>query len=361
MVSAWLYEYIYIVVVAILTLFIFLRYMQYSWNRLLVPAESRNTFAVLLTVLMIVFIGFRPVSAVFVDMVNYSRAYQLYQDEVFVFDWTLENKLFDNLFLWMASAGIDQSFWFVAIAAVYFGGIFIACRKMFPRDALYAMLVYLAAFSTFAAGVNGIKSGAAASLFLVAIAYRDKKWLSYLFLFLSYGFHHSMQVLVVAYIVVSLVKKPKYYLWIWGASLLMAALHITFFQELFAGFTDEHSAGYLVFDQNDEALHLTGFRLDFIIYSAIPIILGYYLIFKRGLKSEKFNFLYNMYVLVNSVWLLCMYANYTNRIAYLSWLLLPIILVYPFLNERLSSMQYQQCGVVALLHLAFTLFMIFVY
>lgn len=361
MISAVYYEYIYLFVITILTLYQYLQYNQYSWSRLLHPQPSSNTFAALLAVSLVLFIGFRPVSDLFADMVGYSRSYQFYKDEPFAFDWSVDNKLFDNLLLWMASAGLDQTIWFTVIAAIYFGGIYVACRKMFPQDTLFAMLVYLAAFSTFAAGVNGIKAGAAASLFLVALAYRDKKWVSYLFVALSYGFHHSMQLLVAAYIIVSLVKKPKYYLWLWCVSLLLAALHITFFQELFAGFTDEHGAQYLIADQSEEGVYLTGFRLDFVIYSAVPVLLGWYWIFKRGLKSEKYNFLYNLYLLANSVWMLCMHASYTNRIAYLSWQLLPIVLIYPFLNERLSPNQYRTVGVVALGHLAFTLFMVFIY
>lgn len=361
MIPAVYYEYIYMLIVTILTLYMWHQYIQYSWNRLLCPPDKHHIAALMLTVLLILFIGFRPVSDVFVDMVSYSRSYQFYKDEPFVFDWAVENKLFDNLFLWMASVGFDQTIWFTIIAAIYFGGIYVACRKMFPRDTLFALLVYLAAFSTFSYATNGIKAGAAASLFLVALAYRDKKWVSYLFIALSWGFHHSMQILVVAYIIVSLLKKTKYYLWIWCGSLLLAAMHVTFFQELFAGFTDEQGASYLIFDDTDSDYLPTTFRLDFIMYSAMPVLLGGYWIFKRGLKSEKYNFLYNIYLLANSVWLLCMYANFTNRIAYLSWQLLPIVLIYPFLNERISPSQYRMGAVVALAHLAFTLFMELVY
>jgi len=306
-------------------------------------------------------IGIRPNWHGFVDSRNYIRVIEFLQGEYFVFDVDTQNILFDNLLCWIASKSWSWTSFFVIIAFIYFGGIFIAVKKMFPRDVLFAFLVYLAAFSTFSYATNGIKAGAAASLFLVALAYRDKKWVSYLFVALSYGFHHSMQLLVAAYIIVSLVKKPKYYLWLWCVSLLVAALHITFFQELFAGFTDEQGAQYLIADQSEESAYLTGFRLDFIIYSAVPVLLGWYWIFKRGLKSEKYNFLYNLYLLANSVWMLCMYASYTNRIAYLSWQLLPIVLIYPFLNERLSPNQYRTVGVIALGHLAFTLFMEFIY
>lgn len=361
MISAWLYEYIYLLLITVLTLFQYYRYSQYSWSRVLRPASQNNTSALILVVGLAIFIGFRPVSRLFGDTIAYERVYQYFFGESFVFDWDTTDVVFENLLTYFASLSIDVKYFFLLIAAIYFGGMFIACRKMFPRDAVYALLILLGAFSTFSYGVNGIRAGAAASIFLIAIAYRDKRWLSYLLMALSYGIHHSMQVLIVAYIIVSFIKNSKYYLWIWGFSFLMALFHISFFQHLFAGFTDDSGATYLVFDSNSEALHLTGFRLDFIIYSAMPIILGYYLIFKRKLQSERFNFIYNLYVLTNSIWLLCMYANYTNRIAYLSWQLLPIVLIYPFFNEKLYPQQYKQANYIALAHLTFTLFMALIY
>jgi hypothetical protein len=59
--------------------------------------------------------------------------------------------------------------------------------------------------------------------------------------------------------------------------------------------------------------------------------------------------------------MLCMYAEFTNRIAYLSWLMLPIVLIYPLLNEDWGSGQYKTFQWVALGHLAFTLFLNYIY
>ena len=355
------YNTIYLVIVTILTLYQCNRYFTMTYSCLECRNQSKTLLVFIFVVLLAVAIGFRPDWFGFMDSRNYIMAIELLKGDPFVFNTDAQNMLFDNLLYWVASKGWSWTTFFVIIAFVYFGGILVACRKMFPRDTMYAVLIYLAAFSTFSYATNGIKAGAAASLFLVALAYRDKKWVSYLFVALSYGFHHSMIVPIVAYVVVSLIKNPKYYLWIWVFSLVMAVLHISLFQELFAGLTDEHSTSYLVFDSDDEESYVTGFRLDFIIYSAIPVLLGYYLIFKRKLKSETYNFLYNLYVLANSVWLLCMYASFTNRIAYLSWLLLPIVLIYPFFKEKLYPLQYRHASFIALAHLAFTLFMTFVY
>lgn len=360
MIPAVYYEDFYILTVMLVTLYKCSQYFQYSNSRLCQESNDKNVFTIVLMAICALFIGFRPISKVFSDTVIYARMYDFYLGSPFEFDWGVVDPIFENLLTFCASQGFNISIFFTIVSFVYFGGIFVACRKMFPRDTLFAFLIYLAAFSTFSYGVNGIRAGAAASLFLVAIAYRDKKWLSIALMAMSYGVHHSMQLLIVAYVIVSFIKNPKYYLWIWGFSFVMAVLHITTFQELFGGLTDEQGAAYLLADESSEAYY-SGFRLDFVLYSAAPIILGYYLIFKRGLKSEKFNFIYNLYVLSNSVWLLCIYAIFTNRIAYLSWQLLPIVLIYPFLNEKLYSQQYKHANYIALAHLAFTLFMTFIY
>lgn len=361
MISGAYYETVYLVILTLITLFQSNRYLTAN-SKLLDCRPQDGLIAPLLLILFLTFwIGLRPNWFGFTDSRNYIRVIEYLEGSPFEFRFETDNILFDNLLTWFACNNLGWSNFFLVIASIYFGGILVACRKMFPRDTMYAVLIYLAAFSTFSYATNGIKAGAAASLFLVALAYRNKRWISYLFVALSYGFHHSMLVPIVAYVLVSLIKNPKYYLLVWCGALLMSALHITFFQVLFAGLADEQGAGYLAFDQNDETLYLTGFRFDFIIYSAMPVILGYYLIFKKRLQSESYNFIYNLYVLVNSVWLLCMYASYTNRIAYLSWLLLPIVLIYPFLNERVSPSQYKVVASIALLHLGFTLFMKFVY
>ena len=52
----------------------------------------------------------------------------------------------------------------------------------------------------------------------------------------------------------------------------------------------------------------------------------------------------------------------TNRIAYLSWFLYPIVLIYPFLQEEWEDdNQYRIFSVVMLAHLGFTLFMNIIY
>ena len=51
---------------------------------------------------------------------------------------------------------------------------------------------------------------------------------------------------------------------------------------------------------------------------------------------------YRMYVLVNALWLLFIRVPYSDRFAYLSWFLIPFLLLYPVLNGRLDTQHPQR-------------------
>ena len=59
--------------------------------------------------------------------------------------------------------------------------------------------------------------------------------------------------------------------------------------------------------------------------------------------------------------MLCMYAEFTNRIAYLSWFMYPFVLIYPLVCENWGTQKYRTLSKFMLLHLGFTLFMQIIY
>lgn len=364
-IGAQYYSHIYTWLVVLLSLLVFSRYSSFSQSRLQGGKQQNSWGVILLTLFMVLFVGLRPISGkYFVDMGGYYQQYLTIHGDFFLFEWDTDNKLFDNYFRFLASIEFPIELFFLSMAAIYFICMALACSSLFPKDKMAAFLVYLGAFSTFSYGTNGMKAGAAASLFLVALAmYENRKWFwTIAFILLSWGFHHSMIVPVAAFVVCLFVKNPKWYFAIWVFCFLCALFHVSAFQTLFAGFTDEHGAGYLL-GEEEHIRHniLGGFRIDFIIYSAVPIVLGWIAVFKKRISSSNYLFLLNLYMLVNSVWLLCMYAEFTNRIAYLSWQLLPIVLIYPLLKEEWGSNQYKTFQWVAFGHLSFTLFMNYIY
>lgn len=365
MIPAQSYYTIYLILVTIITLITYFKYDKKNGNITYPLNKRKKDGTFILAILMVLFIGYRPANFVFVDMMNYINFYHaLYEGNVFVFDKEAENLLFDNYFAWVGSQNLGTTFFFVSIAAIYFICTYIACKRMFPRDTLAAYLVFLAAFSTFSYGTNGIKAGAAASIFLLAMSYRENLKICVPLILVSWGFHHSMIMPIVAYLLTLIYKNSKIYFAAWCLCLLIAVFHITFFQQLFADILSDSGdtgANYLNAVDNEWGRR-TDFRIDFVIYSAMPILVGYWAVYKKKLHLSKlYTCLLNLYMTLNGTWMLCMYANFTNRIAYLSWFLYPIVLIYPYLNENWGPTRYKDFSKVMLAHLGFTLFMKFVY
>lgn len=366
MLIASLYYPFYLFLITILTFSIYRKYKVRE--ELGTDAVGQNSGAVLLVVFLTFFIGLRPVSGYFfVDMANYVEFYHaLYEGVPFSFDWHAENLLFDNYFAWVGSMSLGTGFFFTTIAAIYFGAAYLGIKKLFPNDTLAAYIVLLGAFSTFSYGTNGVKAGAAASLFILAIAYREKLKICIPLVLISLGFHHSMQLPVAAFLLSLVFRNPKVYFAAWCACILISAAHITFFQDLFAGISadtlgDSRAAEYLQSSGSDWG-GKSGFRIDFIIYSAMPVLVGYWAMYKKRIRLSKlYSCLLNVYLCTNGIWMLCMYSNFTNRIAYLSWFLYPVVLIYPFLNEDWGQSRYRTFAKVMLAHLGFTIFMEGVY
>ena len=340
MLPASQYLSIYSIAVIILTSVMAIRYRTFSDEELLYQTKPTSIWVWLVPLGFALFIGERPLSGrYFVDMSNYNEAYySLYYGTEFKWDWQSTNYIFDNVFRWLASERYEINVFFVGAAIIYFIGAYIGLKKLFPTNALYAFVCFLGAFSTYSYGTNGLKAGMAASLFIIAIAYYSKPLVSILFLFLSLGFHHSMMLPIVAVVIAFFYRNSKIYLLVWLIALLIAVLHITFFQEMFGGMVDEGGSSYLL-ETNEDWGGKTGFRWDFVIYSMLPIITGFYWVVRNNIKNSGFSIIYNTYILTNAVWMLCMYASFTNRIAYLSWFLYPIVLIFPLLKLDLLERQ----------------------
>lgn len=323
------------------------------------PQKQYNRMFVLVG-LLVFLIGLRPVDRKFVDMMGYDELYRVLFGTVYEFDPNAENFIFDNLFMYFASNKIPENIFFLFMALIYFGFMAVACKKIFPQNPLIALCVYLTAFSTYSYSVNGIKAGAAASIFLFALSCTENKILMVLLMLVSWGVHHSMIMVLGAFTIAYFIKNTKLFYGIWIISLILSALHIGFFQDFFASIADESGSAYLR-PTNSNVEHLTGFRYDFILYSSMPILLGFYIVYKKNVKSKVYELWLRLYLMTNSMWMLCMYANFTNRIAYLSWFLYPIVLIYPFYAMKINSTQYVVGRKIALYHLAFTLYMIIIY
>ena len=124
---------------------------------------------------------------------------------------------------------------------------------------------------------------------------------------------------------------------------------------------DDRLEGYLI-DVDHSGFSHTGFRWDFILYSIMPIWLGYYILVKKGIRNRIYEVLISTYVLANAFWVMIIRAHFSDRFAYLSWFLYPIVIAYPLFSiDVWGHKQGRIARNILYAHLSFTIFMNLIY
>lgn len=346
----------YLILISILTFFCIFKYSYLSPDRIGKSLRLNYIPSIILISFLILFIGLRPLSGTFIDMMNYNEAFNAVQSNSRGFEYNndTDNFIFDNLLSYIANNYYEIIVFFFIIAFIYFICMFWALKLIFPNDLFYALVIYLGALSTFSYATNGIKAGAAASLFLLVFAFYRKPILIVLFGIISLGFHHSMVLPILGFAFAYFIRNPKWFFMGWIFCLFLSFFHINAITEFLANFVDDKGQSYLLGDEIGWG-GKTGFRWDFVLYSLIPILIGIWAIYRHRVIDRLYQLLLCTYLAVNGIWMLCMYVPFNNRIAYLSWFMLPVVSIYPFIKLKTGTRQYIQLNYVASFFLAFTL------
>lgn len=367
-----LYQSVYISVIFGLCLIIAINYSFSTANGKLtahLPLAQIGAFA--LTILVILFIGFRPISSVFVDMPMYTHVYNN------IYDGTMNSVsdqrgewLFYAYGNWCKRMGLTDVMYIFSIAVIYFSLMLVACWRLMRNNLFVAILFCLASFSCFAYGVNGMRNGMACSLVMVAVSLiSGKRWeqvLALLLMFCAYSIHRSTAIPCICAISALLfVKETKWAIYFWIASILISLVAGEYVTELFInlGF-DERMEQYTNLGVDDIITttdQLSGFRIDFIIYSIMPIIMVWYITIKRNFKDKIYNVIAITYILANAFWIMVIRSEQSNRFAYLSWFIYPIVIAYPLLRMNIWEKQDRITAMILVAYAGFTFFMHFIY
>lgn len=371
-IEAALYPKIFYGLVLLLCLFVVIKYSASSNNSLLLQKHPVGPMIALGT-LLILFIGLRPVSHVFGDTVNYAYIYNHSLNLTHGFNFSSE-WLFDSYMFFCKLIGLPISVFFLGIEIGYIGCLVLACRKLLWESSWVAILFCVSAFSFFTYGTNGLRNGLACSIIVLAVTLvaQEKKYVTAAILaLLAMGIHRSVILPIAAcFGAVALLNTPKIVVGIWGLSIPLSLVAGSRFTQFFAslGF-DDRMDSYSVIDLN-ESFSSMGFRWDFLLYSAMPVLLTWY-VHKRvdetggynedgstaladATSMRVFNILSGTYILANSFWIMVINANFSNRFAYLSWFLYPFVLAYGFLRLHIWKDQDRKCAWALLAHAGFT-------
>lgn len=362
------YKPTYFLLLSLILLFFLLPLLIKKPIDFLVKKQNKNIIFFILLI-VILFIGFRdPMgSGKFLGDTNtYTRTFEAIRLGVETeFTKDIGFYLFMKLFTLITNV---EGFYFIC-ALIYCLLPYYMFKKRFGDLAVYIFVVYVTSLSFLPFGINGLRNGLAVAIFLYSFKFYKKKWLMYLIMILSTTFHKAMLLPMFSFIISSImIKKEKTAMFFWllciPLSLLFRSSLENIAEFIFSSDTivqDDRATTY--FTEEGQQYRVSGqFRIDFIIYSAVAIFLGYWAISKKKYQNSFYRVLFRTYLIANGIWILLIYAPYTNRIAYLSWFLMPIILTAPFISDIRHKIHKNKTKLIYVIFgsLAFTLIMEFI-
>ena len=145
-----------------------------------------------------------------------------------------------------------------------------------------------------------------------------------------------------------------------GISLVAGSAMEQFFASL--GF-DDRMSGYVNVDESfkEYAFSKTGFRWDFFLFSAFPVVMIWYVTVYRKFRDKTYDVIAITYLLCNAFWLMVIRAAYSNRFAYLSWFMYPFVVAYPLFRMNLWKDQDRRTALILFGYSGFEFFMFFIY
>ena len=317
-----------------------------------------NTFGWIFVVLFTLYIGQRQISGrYFGDTANYARVYYALQQGK---DVTVEKDYLFNYMMVFCSKLMTVRSFYQLVDILYMIPVILFSRKYFGQYWFFALFMFVGSFSFWSYGVNGLRNGLGTSLFILGLYFYDRKIWMYVSFAMAYLMHASLIIPIAAFVVSGLWKNPRIYLYIWLAAIPLSLAGGSAWGNFFAslGFAEDRTQGYLTGgEQYQDKFSQTGFRWDFLAYSASAIYAGWYFIFKKNITDRFYIHVFGIYCIANAFWILVITAAFSNRFAYLSWFLMPAVIAYPMFRYKIWNDQYKTFGIILFAYYLFTFVM----
>ena len=355
--------------VLVLCLFTAFRLVSSTGNSLLYSKPSLPVPTIVVTVIIILFMGLRPNESYFVDTYMYAHSFNLMQNGFAASSSASSGGewLWARIMFAFATGSGDVHMFFLFIDFLYYGLMLLCCWRLFPNNTWLAMLFFIGSFSTYSYGVNGIRNGTACSVVLVAIALaaggtKPERYAGLLLSLIAIVIHRSTALPIAAlWAAVFIIRHPKQAIYFWVASIFLSLLVGNRVGDFFVslGFDDRMTAYFQGQNNAKDMAQFshTGFRWDFLLYSAMPVLFTWYLTVKRNFNDRAFNIIAVTYILANAFWILVIRAAFSNRFAYLSWFMYPLVICYPLLRFNIWPDQDRKTALILLLFYGFTYLM----
>lgn len=295
-----------------------------------VPERKSVSFALLvIAVAVIACLGTYPIEwGLGTDRANYASRFLSAQSHGINLEDVQHDKLFYALTRALSFVSVET--YFIVIAALYVGFYVLGCRRMVGSNAILLFVAVVLSMGFVGYAINTLRAGLAFSLVIMGMAYSKNIRIMAICFICAALIHFSSAIPVAAFLLSKRFGSTRGYFMLWLLAVPVSFVAGDTFNTLLSELTIDDRTSYLT---QENAAYRQGFRIDFILYSALPLLVGYWYIFKAGFKSRLYHNIYNTYIIANALWVLVVRANFTDRIAYLSWFLIPFVLAYPILRS----------------------------
>lgn len=302
-------------------------------------------FLYLLSILIIVFtilyVGGRS-EDIGVDTSAYLYAYNIFASKT---NFEVRKDVFYDLLSYFFSRFSSFNGLLTFCASLYIGVATIAFYNIFRKYGVYALTIFLISPNFFQFGINVMRNGLAASIFLFGLSLYylnpEKKIRYYGILFLSILFHASMAVPFLVFFITKHFKNTRFLIAVWLLVMVISILNVPFINVLlkaFSTFGDSRAENYAV--QTEEVSTLT-LWVNFLFFKAIPVYTSIYFYQIRKFRDPFFVRILNIYLILSSLYVLAIKLEFAIRFAYLSEFLTPILLLYPFVYDKEFKMRFK--------------------
>jgi hypothetical protein len=288
--------------------------------------------------LVLIAIIMRPIEG---DTSRYQMSFLQWRDMTFtdVMSEVEHNWLFAAI-NWVLGQFGDNLFWLIIpVTLLCAFMLYSALHQTLPKTHATVGILLYSVYPYFVFYVaSGIKQAIAMALLMQAyICFHNRQWRAWLWLLLAPGFH-SGAALVFPFLLMhrltwrrsfgySLAMKLS--LGLLAVTTLMSATNLN--QELLTQYQNQLqvSSNYEIYFQDAAELdYRAGFRIDFTLFSILPIFAAVWLRRRgRGLSSAVSGWWLNLYILLVCIYQLFAFAPFADRFAGFGWHLMPLILL----------------------------------
>ena len=206
------YHTFYLILFALLVSFQSLKLSETN-NRLLYQTSNPGYGkAFILSIFLIIFFGSRdPNSIFFADTMGYASRYNIIKefgkDSVWysIISSQSSEIIWSKILLLFAQAKLGVSIWFTFISCVYILSILFSLKNFFPNHIFLSTVFAFLNFGFYGGAVNGIRSGMALSLILLALSLiigKERKLIgAFILMLIAFEIHTSVVLPIICILV----------------------------------------------------------------------------------------------------------------------------------------------------------------